>query len=81
MSDLNVTVAPGRTLETSKEGVVTSKKGQNQVVEPPAPVKSAPEKKPIAAGHTDLNYSINQENNAVHLQVTVNAAAGCRASG
>jgi hypothetical protein len=69
MSDLNVTVAPVQTLETPKEGVVTSKKDQTQVVESPAPVKSAPEKKPIAVGHTDLNYSINQENNALHLQV------------
>jgi len=69
MSDLNVTVAPGRTLETSKEGVVTSKKGQNQGVDSPAPVKPAPEKKTSAAGHTDLNYSIDQQDNALHLKV------------
>jgi hypothetical protein len=72
MSDLNVTVTPVQSLEISKDGVASSAKdqGQTQGMERrPAPVKSAQEKKTNDWKPTDLNYSISQEDKALHLKV------------
>ena len=71
MSDLNVTVAPLKSLEISKDAAVTSSK--DTLKEAPH-VKSESKqdklpKQPAQAKLTDLNYSIDREDNALHLKV------------
>lgn len=69
MSDLNVTVAPLKPLEIPKDGAVASAKDTHKAVE------GTPQKQDKLAKQTaqtklhDLNYSINREDNALHLKV------------
>ena len=74
MSDLNVTVAPLKSLEISKDAAVTPSKDTPRTIEGTQQVK--PEQKPdtLTKQHaqvklTDLNYSINHEDKALHLKV------------
>ena len=69
MSDLNVTVTPVKSLDTSKDGVALPSSRQSKVTETSHPVKAESEKKPKPATSTDLNYSINLEDKALHLKV------------
>lgn len=71
MSDLNVTVASLKSLEMPKDAVVTSSKNTNQESQH---VKSESKqdqltKQPTQAKLTDLNYSIDREDKALHLKV------------
>ena len=69
MSDLNVTVAPPKSVENATEGVALPSKGQVKAADTSHPVKAEHEKKPKPVASTDLNYSIDHEDNALHLKV------------
>ena len=69
MSDLNVTAAPLKSLETSTEGVALPAKGQVKAAETSHPVKAEHDKKTKSVTTTDLNYSIDHEDNALYLKV------------
>jgi ribosomal protein S3AE len=71
MSDLNVTSAPLKSMEISKDAVVTSSKDTYKEAQP---VKSESKqdklaKQSVLTKLTDLNYSIDREDNALHLKV------------
>jgi hypothetical protein len=73
MSDLNVTVAPVKPLEIAKEGTNTPTKDMRGVEETRQAMKTAPSKeqqaKSVEVKLTDLNYSIDPKDNALHLKV------------
>jgi len=71
MSDLNVTVASLKSLETPKDAAVTSFKDTNQEAQQ-VKLESKQDKlakQPTPSKLTDLNYSIDREDNALHLKV------------
>ena len=72
MSDLNVTVIPGKSLDASKEGVALPSKEPSHITEALPPSKAEPAqqtKKTKPTSSTDLNYSIDHKDNALHLKV------------
>ncbi len=69
MSDLNVTVAPMKSLESSKDGVSTTSKDNSKVVEKVQGTKSEHPSKAASVKLTDLNYSVNHEDQSIHLTV------------
>ncbi len=69
MSDLNVTVAPTPSLDKTKESLALPAQGHAKAAEPLRQVKTEPDKKPKPLTATDLNYSINHEDKALHLKV------------
>ena len=69
MSDLNVTVAPLKSLEIPKDGAVASSKDTHKVVEATLQKQDKLAKQTEQTKLHDLNYSINREDNALHLKV------------
>ena len=74
MSDYHVTVAPLKSLEMTKEGAVASLKDTHRTMDGTQQVKSEQKpdtltKQPARVKLTDLNYSINHEDKALHLKV------------
>ncbi len=74
MSDYNVTVAPLKSLETTKDGAVAFSKDTHRTMDGTQQVKSEQKpdtltKQPARVKLTDLNYSINHEDKALHLKV------------
>jgi len=67
MSDLNVTVAPIQSLEASKDGGSTTSKDKSKTVETVQEPKSEP--KAASVKLTDLNYSVDHEDQSIHLKV------------
>ncbi len=69
MSDLHVTVAPTLSLEKPKESLTLPAQGHAKAAENIRQVKAEPDKKPKPLTATDLNYSIDHEDKALHLKV------------
>ena len=74
MSDYNVTVASMKSLETTKDGAVAFSKDTHRTMDGIQQVKSAQKPDTLTKQHTqvkltDLNYSINNEDKALHLKV------------
>lgn len=73
MSDLNVTVAPVKSLEVSKEGAVAPAKDAQSTVQARQAMKAEQKQDkqtaPVETKLTDLNYSIDPKDNALHLKV------------
>jgi len=73
MSDFNVTVTPAIALESTKDGTATSSKDATQTVESAQQTKSELKQTQLAstpqAKQTDLNYSIDRDNKALHLKI------------
>jgi uncharacterized FlaG/YvyC family protein len=72
MSDLNVTVVPLKSLEIAKDAAVTHSKETNSAGHSKLDMLSTQEKldkQSAQAKLTDLNYSIDHEDNALHLKI------------
>ena len=65
MSDLNVIVAPVKSLEIAKDGATVE--GHQQVK--PEQKQDKVTKRPVQTKLTDLSYAIDHEDNALHLKV------------
>lgn len=69
MSDLTVTVAPVTSLERAKDSTNAPSKEQTNAVNPSRHVIASEDKKFKPTSATDLNYSIDHEDHALHLKV------------
>jgi len=74
MSNLNITVASLTSLEITKDAATTSSKDTTQAVEGVQQVKPEQKHDKLTKQHgqaklTDLNYSINHDDKALHLTV------------
>ena len=69
MSDLTVTVAPVKSLERAKDSTNAPSKEQANAVDPSRHIIASEDKKFKPTSSTDLNYSIDHEDNALHLKV------------
>ncbi len=69
MSELNVTAAPLQPLDTSKEGTALPVKEKTKPAVPSRLAQTEQEKKPKSVTSTDLDYSIDREDQALHLKV------------
>lgn len=73
MSDFNVTVAPAIALESTKDGTATPSKDATQTFgsaqQPKSELKQTPLASAPQAKQTDLNYSIDRDNKALHLKI------------
>lgn len=74
MSDYHVTVASLKSLEMTKDGAVAFSKDTHRTMDGTQQVKSEQKpdtltKQPARVKLTDLNYSINHEDKALHLKV------------
>jgi environmental stress-induced protein Ves len=69
MSDLNVTIAPIQSLEASKDGTSTTSKDKSHVVEKVQDTKSEHKSKAVSVKSTDFSYSVDHEDQSIHLKV------------
>lgn len=69
MSDLNVTAIPLKPLESPKDGVTASSQRIAYVTDGAQQIKPEHKAKAPATKTTDLNYSIDHEDQAIHLKV------------
>ena len=69
MSDLNVTVAPIQSLEASKDGAPATSKDKSAPLKAAQETKSEPKSVAVSAKLTDLNYSVDREDQSIHLKV------------
>jgi len=69
MSDLTVTVAPVTSLERVKDSANAPSKEQSRAMAPSRNGVASEDKKPKTTFSTDLNYSIDHEDNSLHLKV------------
>ena len=67
MSDLNVIVTPIKSLEVSKDGASTTSKDKSKVVEKVLNTKSEHQSKATSVKLTNLNYSVDHEDQSIHL--------------
>jgi hypothetical protein len=69
MSDLTVTVVPVTSLERTKDGTSAPAKELTRVVDPSRQITASEEKRHKPSASTDLNYSIDHDDKALHLKV------------
>lgn len=69
MSDLNVTVAPIQSLEASKDGASATSKDKSAPLKTAQETKFEPKSVAVSAKLTDLNYSVDREDQSIHLKV------------
>lgn len=72
MSDINITIVSTKSLDTPKDGAVSSKEIATRLVNTPqvkAEQKVDEKANHLLAKSTDLNFSIDRDDNALHLRV------------
>jgi hypothetical protein len=69
MPGLNVTVTPVTTLEPSKEGATTTSKDTSKTVDAHHQTKHEHRTRTVASNLTNLNYSVDHEDQSIHLKV------------
>ena len=69
MSDLNVTVAPIKSLEPSKDGASATSKDKSATLKTAQETKSELKSAAVSVKLTDLNYSVDREDQSIHLKV------------
>jgi hypothetical protein len=69
MSDLNVTVAPIHSLEAPKDGASATSKDKSAPLKTAQETKFEPKSVAVSAKLTDLNYSVDREDQSIHLKV------------
>jgi hypothetical protein len=69
MPGLNVTVTPVTSLEPSKEGAATTFKDTSKTADAHHQIKHEHRTKTVASKLTNLNYSVDHEDQSIHLKV------------